>query len=261
MQQECSDILTELESWYARDVGRYLQQQALATTRDMLDMSFGYHILQLGLRGAQPLCDASPIRHRFYSAERPAEGVDLLAHPDDLPLESDSVDTVILHHTLEFARRPHDVLREVQRVLTPQGQVLVVGFNPYSLLGAYARSRGLLRDPLWRNHYPVGEKRLADWLCLLGCEVREIRYLCSLPPAGSGRLRNWLARADSWAAGHNLPTGGVYLLHATKQVVGLTGQRRARRERRLIGLVPRPAARPSPVPQRYKVIDKGDVAA
>jgi len=264
MQAECSDILAELESWYARDGGNYLLEQANDAAREMLATSFGYHILQLGVTGSTPLFEASPISHRLYCAERPCDGVSLVAHVDELPLESDSVDTVILHHCLEFARHPHQVLREAQRVLTPQGQLLIMAYNPYSLFGAYVRLKGLLRDKLWRHHNPVSEQRLSDWLRLLGCEVRATRYLYSVPPAGSGRMRDWLTRADAWAAGHNLPSGGVYLLHATKQVVGLNGQRRIRRGRRLIGLVPKPAAAPNavgPVPKSYQRFRNGDVAA
>lgn len=266
MQAECSDILSELERWYGRERGRHLLDITRAATRELLATSFGYHILQMGVAGERPLCAESPINHRLYCAERPGEGVNIVAHPDELPLDSDSIDVVIVHHCLEFARNPHQVLREAQRVLTPQGRLLVVGFNPYSLLGVYGRSRALLRDPLWQHHYPVSERRLTDWLSLLGCEVREIRRLYSLPPLGSGRLRDWTVRADAWAGRHNLPVGGVYLLHATKQVAGLSSGRRQwlQRRGRLIGLVTKPAPAPTPagpIPQRINLLDKGNVAA
>lgn len=264
MQSKCSDILAELESWYARDTVHYLLDMEHDAAHEMLATSFGYHILQLGMAGARPLSQSSPISHRIYCAEREADGVDLVAPVDELPLESDSVDTVIVHHCLEFAQRPHQVLREAQRVLTPQGELLVIGYNPYSLYGGYTRLRGLFRHPLWQHHRPVGENRLKDWLHLLGCEVMETRYLYNVPPAGSGRLRRWLTQADTWAARHNLPGGGVYMVHATKQVVGLTGQRRLRKGRRLIGLVPNPAPAPNavgPVSKGYNRLKKGDVAA
>ena len=266
MQTECIDILTELESWYARENGQYLSQAAFETAQELLDRSFGYHILQLGVGSNRPLCEASPINHRIYSAQRPGQGVDLVACPDELPLDSDSVDTVIIHHSLEFARNPHQVLREVQRVLTPQGQLLVVGFNPYSLLGVATRVRGLLRHPLWSHHRPVSESRLTDWLHLLGCEVLQTRRLYGVPPAGLGRLRTWLARCDAWVTGHNLAVGGLYILHASKQVAGISQSRRTllSRRGRLVGLVAKPAPAPSPnslSPQRYKPFKKGDVAA
>ncbi len=266
MRVDCIDILSELESWYTRDNGQYLLEATRAAMQDQLDTSFGYHILQLGVSGGRPLCQGSPINHRLYCAGHLAEGVGLVAEPDELPLDSDSVDAIIAHHCLEFAANPHQVLREIQRVLTPQGQLLVVGFNPYSLLGCKTRLRGVLRDPLWSRHQPVSEHRLTDWLHLLGCEVLDTLRLYSLPPVGSGRLRQLIVRGDAWTARHNLPIGGLYILHATKQVAGLHRPRRAlvSRRGRLIGLVPKPAPTPaprSPSAQRNNPPENGNVAA
>jgi len=260
------EILTELEHWYTRANGQYLLEATRMAMQDLLDTSFGYHILQLGVCGGRPLCEGSPINHRLYCAPRPGEGVGVVAEPEELPLESDSIDAVIAHHCLEFAGNPHQVLREIQRVLTPQGQLLVVGFNPFSLLGCKTRLRGVLRDPLWSRHRPVSEHRLTDWLHLLGCEVLESRRLYGLPPVGGGRLRNVVAAGDRWTAQHNLPFGGLYILHATKQVAALHRPRRLLRARRprLIGLVPKPA--PTPAPRAAALaqlapMEKGNVAA
>jgi SAM-dependent methyltransferase len=247
-QAECIDILAELEAWYARDAGQYLLDATRSTVQNLLDTSFGYHILQLGVSGIRPLCQGSPINHRLYCANRAGPGVSLVAEPDELPLESDSVDAIIAHHCLEFASNPHQVLREIQRVLTPQGQLLVIGFNPFSLLGCKTHLRSVARDPLWSRHQPVSERRLTDWLHLLGCEVLDTFRLYGLPPVGSGRLRQFIARGDAWTARHNLHIGGLYILHATKHVAGLHRPRRPllARRGRLIGLVPKPAPTPAP---------------
>lgn len=272
MKADCIDILTELESWYARENGQYLLESTRKAVQESLDTSFGYHILQLGVTGGRPLCHSSPINHRIYVADRPGEGVDLVADADELPLDSDSIDTVIAHHCLEFAPNPHQVLREIQRVLTPQGQLLVVGFNPYSLLGINTYLRGLSRQSLWHQHRPVSENRLTDWLHLLGCEVQDTVRLYGMPPVGSGKLRQWLVRSDAWCQRNNLPVGGLYILHAIKQVSAVHRPRNLLRSRgeRLIGLVAKPAAAPSPtpttpaqlsVPVRGKAFGQGDVAA
>lgn len=259
MQLDCNDVLTELESWYALDNGPYLLQATRAAVQDPLDTSFGYHLLQLGVRGSEPLYQRSPINHRLFCAQRPGEGVGIIADPSELPLDSDSVDAVIAHHCLEFAENPHQVLREIQRVLRPQGQLLVVGFNPYSLLGCKTRLSGLMHNSLWSRHRPVSEHRLTDWLHLLGCEVLDTVWLYTLPPVGRGRLRQMVARCDQWTTQHSLPLGGVYILHATKQVAGRHPPRRPllARRRSLIGLVPKPAPVPTPVPRNGDVIKKG----
>jgi ubiquinone/menaquinone biosynthesis C-methylase UbiE len=78
-----------------------------------------------------------------------------------LPLDSDSVDAIIAHHCLEFAASPHQVLREIQRVLTPRatagGRLQPVW--PVSK----TRLRGVPR-PFVSRHHPVREHRLTDWL-------------------------------------------------------------------------------------------------
>ena len=266
MRSDCIDFFAELESWYARDIGQYLLQATSSAIQDLLDTSFGYHILQLGVHGGRPLSQGSPINHRLYCARQSGEGVGLVAEPHELPLESDSVDAIIVHHCLEFADNPHQVLREIQRVLTPQGQLVIVGFNPYSLLGCKTRISALLRDPLWSRHRPVSEHRLTDWLHLLGCEVLDTFRLYGLPPIGSGRLRQLMTRGDAWTARHNLPLGGLYILHATKNVAGLHLPRRPllTRRGRLIGLVPKPAATPVPrisCPRQRDLVSRGNVAA
>ncbi len=247
---ECIDILTELESWYARDNGQYLLACTRKSVEETLDTAFGYHLLQTGRTRGHALFAASPINHRIYAAERAGEQVSLLALADELPLESDSIDMVIAHHTLDFADNPHQVLREIQRVLTPQGQLLIVGFNPHSLRGLGARLRGLRRKSLWHRHKGVSESRLTDWLHLLGCEVQDATRLGAVPIAGRGAIRRWLMRLDDWSNRHNLPGGGLYILHAIKHVSAVHRPRRQwqlRRER-LIGLVPKPAAAPAPTP-------------
>lgn len=252
---KCNDILTGLESWYARENGQYLLEATRRALADLLDTSFGYHILQVGSSRGHALFEGSPINHRIYAGERVGTGINLLAQAAELPLESDSIDTVIAHHSLEFTENPHQVLREIQRVLTAQGQLFVVGFNPHSLLGVNTRLRGLNRNSLWHAHQPVSEQRLTDWLHLLGCEVQGTSRLYAIPPAGRGRIRRALVSADQWARRHNLPGGGLYVVHAIKQVSALNRPRRSLRLRseRLIGLVPKPAAAPSPTPKTQPI--------
>ena len=257
MSAECSDILNELESWYARDSGQYLIESTRGAVAELLDTLFGYHVLQLGMTRGHPLFGASPINHRIYAAERSGEGIGLLARGDELPLESDSIDLVIAHHCLEFAENPHQVLREIQRVLTPQGHLLVIGFNPYSLHGIGAWIRGLRRQSLWHSHHAVSESRLTDWMRLLGCEVQSRTRLYTVPPMGKGRVRRWLTRCDRRGNDYNLPLGGLYIVHAIKQVSALHRPQRLRpRRERLIGLT---AA--APAPRTGAAAREGDTSA
>ena len=262
-EDDSIDILTQLESWYEGENGRYLIRATREALQESLTMTFGYHILQIGVTRNQPLFEDSPINHRIYAAERPGGRVTLVCAGDELPLESDSVDAVILHHCLEFAENPHRLLREVQRVLTPQGHLLVVGFNPWSVQGINSRLRGFSTGSHWYWQHFVSENRLTDWLHLLGLEVESRTRLHHLPLFGRGRLRRMLQRGNVWCDRRNLPTGSVYLMHAIKQVSGIHRPQRPLQlaSRRLIGLaVPKPAATPAPTPAT-PVHRQGDSAA
>jgi SAM-dependent methyltransferase len=263
---DSSDILGELETWYGRRGGQQLLAATRAAVQECLAMTFGYHVLQISALRGEPLYDSSPIHHRIYAAAAPGADVSLVCEGDELPFDSDSVDVAILHHGLEFTDQPHQVLREVQRVLTPHGHLVIVGFNPWSLLGINSRMRGFSGRSVWRHQRFLSEARLNDWLHLLGCAVESRRRIQTLPVFGGRRLGDWLTRGNAWCDGHNLPIGAVYITHAIKQVVGRNQPKRrlyAETRRRLIGLaVPQPSPVPSASPIAPTRRDgKGDDAA
>lgn len=98
---------------------------------------FGYYMLQIGSIGGElPSLVPGRLHSRIMVApERPALSSScwIQGAPDRLPVASDSVDVVLLLHTLDFYPDPHQTLREVERVLIPEGRLIVVGFNPWSL--------------------------------------------------------------------------------------------------------------------------------
>jgi SAM-dependent methyltransferase len=159
----------------------------------------------------------------------------LRCHFDALPFAAASLDLVILPHALELARDPHLALREVERVLVPEGRVIIVGFNPASLWGT-RQKLGRLRRRLSRTSGElflphagefVGYRRLRDWLRLLSFEVEAGRFGCYIPPLRSAR---WLARF-AWmerVGQHWWPVfGALYYIVAVKRVRGM----------RLVGLI------------------------
>jgi SAM-dependent methyltransferase len=251
MSEQFNEIFDELESWYGQEHGKYALQQTRERLQAHLDTAFGYHILQVGPLRNSRLTTDSRINHQIYAGPRSGPGVGLLCESHELPLDSDSVDVIVAHHCIEFSDNPHQVLRELQRVLTPQGQLLLVGFNPLSIRGLYTGARGLLRRSPWHNHHRVGERRLNDWLRLVGCVPTSRSFVYSIPQVGGGKLRNMLEKCDSWCSAHNLPIGGLYVVHAIKQVSAHNRPRLGlrRRSEQLIGLaVPKagPAASPAP---------------
>jgi SAM-dependent methyltransferase len=166
---------------------------------------------------------------------------------DALPFPNASLDLVVLPHALEQAQDPHAVLREVERVLVPEGRVVIVGFNPTSLWGLRQRcgrvrqGLGIQRDKglfLPRHGEFIGYWRLRDWLRLLNFEIEAGRFGCYRPPLSSDR---WLSRfqwMEHWGDRWWPVLGAVYFLAAVKRVRGM----------RLVGLAKAQRAAPKAAP-------------
>ena len=139
------------------------------------------------------------------------------------PFATHSLDLVVLPHVLEFAAEPHQVLREVSRVLIPEGQVIITGFNPASLWGVrqvFGRITG--RHFLPQNGEFISLSRLKDWLKLLSMESNRGHFGCYLPPCSSPRS---FSRYDFMEKAGNRwwpYFGGVYIVQAIKRVRGMT---------------------------------------
>lgn len=210
---------------------------------------FGFHALQLGWPALQAL-RANRMPHRWLlDAREPADPtlrpppglllrnaaaplgeplpVSVLADFDALPFPSQSLDLVVLPHTLEIASDPHGTLREVERVLMPEGRVVVVGYNPASLLGLRHRAEPLLQrlghsEPRMPPRGElIGWRRLRDWLRLLGFEIEQGRFGCYRPPLASARWLERHAWMDDTGARWWPVLGSAYVLQAVKRVRGM----------------------------------------
>jgi SAM-dependent methyltransferase len=237
-----------LAQWLATPPGQYLLAWEQAQMDRVVADIFGFHALQVGLPELDAL-RANRMPHRWVALDRagPARTATLLAHGDALPFAERSLDLVVLPHTLELARDPHLTLAEVERVLMPEGRLVILGFNAASLWGVrqrWGRVRQKLggKGPLFlpRPGEFIGYWRLRDWLRLLSFEVEGGRFGAYRPALGSERWLErfaWMDRVgDRWWP----VLGGVYMVQAVKRVRGM----------RLVGLAKRdrvkaPAAGPA----------------
>ena len=206
-----------LQEWLATPLGQYLLQKERAYLDDVTPDIFGYHALQLGMPEVDLLRE-SRIAHRVRVAA--AEHPDVYAKCHELPLATQSIDLVLLPHVLEFAAEPHAVLREVDRVMMPEGRLVIVGFNPWSLWGLRS-ALGFSRNEFPWNGRFVSLLRVKDWLALLGFDVNAGRLVAYAPPFDSARLRRRFGFMEPagdrwWAVG-----GAVYMLQAIKRVRGM----------------------------------------
>jgi SAM-dependent methyltransferase len=166
--------------------------------------------------------------HRWLASETPHPKAQLITHFGALPFPSNSLDLVVLPHTLELTEFPHATLREVERVLVPEGRVVICGFNPMSLWGfRQQRAHVYRRFGLDRMFLPeagefIGYLRIRDWLRLLGLEIESGEFGCYRPAL---RHANWLSRfawMDAVGARWWPILGAVYCVVAVKRVHSVT---------------------------------------
>ncbi|QTR49978.1 class I SAM-dependent methyltransferase [Candidatus Thiothrix anitrata] len=207
--------------WYATPVGvATLMQLQTHLTRMTTDV-FGYYALETGvLAGQHRFLQDSRITNRFALGGLAGEQVNAMAHPDYLPITPSNVDLVVASHSLDCSQQPHQVLREIERVLVPEGHCILVGFNPLSLRGI-----GQWRYAGRQQHLPCrmySSRRVHDWLGVLGFEVLETVTAGFWPAFGGDRVfqhTRWLERlGDRFQPG----VGSVYLIHAQKKVSNRT---------------------------------------
>lgn len=209
-----------MRRWYELPLGQRLLASEQRCLEDILPNLFGYHLLQVGAM-AGGILSASRVLHRAVMAvgeEPDSAQAALRGDPGRLPISGDSIDALVLYHTLDFASDPHQVLREAERVLVAEGSLVIVGFNPWSLWGLW---HGLMRrrggGVPWCGRF-VGLPRLRDWLSLLGFEVLSSGQLFQRPPLQRPALLERLAFME----GSRLLPGGVYVLVARKKVITMT---------------------------------------
>jgi SAM-dependent methyltransferase len=262
MTLQSNEVSKLLESWYATEAGQAIIASVDECLQPILELTFGYHAVQLGPVPGTSLMTGSRIRNKFTASASAAGSPAVICADDQLPFETDSVDLLIAWHSLEFSDSPHASLREMHRTLAPHGHLLLIGFNPISLQGSLRWLRSRLRRPLWRGHQPVSAPRLTDWLRLVGCEVEQVHHLCPLPVVGGESMRRAFRRGNGWLNRRPLPFGNLFVAHAIKQVPGFHQPvLPARRRPRLIGLsVPKPAATPKALPLSADTRRGNDVA-
>lgn len=226
--------IIEMSRWLSSPMGSYvLQWEQFCVGQAVMD-AFGYHALQLGLPELDALRE-NRMPHRWLALrdqEAVCEAIETAACRlkcdfDALPFPSQSLDLVVLPHALELSSDPHLTLAEVERVLVPEGRVMILGFNPHSLWGWSGRWQQMIKassadlpsTPPMQG--ALAYRRVRDWLRLLSFEVEDARFGCWRPAVASAqwldRLRWWDRVGERWWP----VLGGVYFITAVKRVRGM----------------------------------------
>ncbi|WP_255435189.1 class I SAM-dependent methyltransferase [Rhodoferax sp. BLA1] len=244
-----------MHDWLASPPGQYLLAWERAQMAQAVGNVFGFHALQLGLPELNAL-EANRMPHRWLATQTPTETSILPQEPSAsprvalvtdfsaLPFSANSLDLVVMPHALELSVDPHGVLREVARVLVPEGRVVICGLNPLSMWGFcqrrpnWFRWMGAQRLLLPSSGECIGYLRLRDWLSLLNLEIEDGRFGCYRPACSSQawlQRFNWMDKAGErwWPI-----LGSVYCLVAVKRVRGMTLINPARKAVRRLAVAP-----------------------
>lgn len=207
--------------------GKELLAQEQLVLERLLGECFGYYLLQVGCIGQslEPL-SMSRIKSQIILLSHESDLLEstrgcVVGDPLHIPLAADSVDAVLLTHTLDFTQDPHQLLREVERILIPEGHLIIAGFNPFSLWGLWRLFRWRSKGVPWCGHF-ISPWRLHDWLSLLGFDVKEEQALMFRPPLQHAGLMQRLDFMERIGSRYWPPFSGAYVILAVKRVSRLT---------------------------------------
>jgi len=208
------------QDWLQTPLGSALLQHEVRVVEEALDGVFGEQCLQLGLWGENRTFMRFTRTQRCSLVAETSFGEPCaVGDLHRLPIDSDSIDAVLLPHTLDYSDRPHAVLREVDRVLRRDGRVIVLGFKPGGLWGLRRLIPGAAMPP-GADHL-ISDRRLKDWLQLLNMRIdANSRYFFRWPLPGNkaGGSSKWERRGKAWWP----ELGACYMLSAQKRVSALT---------------------------------------
>lgn len=210
---------TSQQLWFSSTLGQYLLAREQAIYDAVVGDIFGFNALQLGLFQLDAL-KSSRVPHLLRVGNR--EG-NTLCESDYLPFAESCIDLICLPHVLEFSRNPHQTLREAERILVPEGHLIITGFNPIS---AWGLKQTLTKEEKDAENYPWSGhfftlSRIKDWLALLGLEFVSGSMHCYQPPINDEK---WLKRfefTDKLGEKWWPMMGGLYFIVAKKRVVNM----------------------------------------
>ena len=204
------------QDWFNSPLGRYVISLEYNYINPVVMDTFGFYAIQMGNFGIDFL-DHSRIQNKFSANSNLA---DLLTSNEALPFDESSLDLLIAPHILEKMSKPYELLKEIHRVLMPEGRLIITGFNPMSLWGI-KRLLSFDIDYPWNTKF-IPLSKIREWLPIVGLEMVEGKMGCYIPPI---QQASWLKKikalekfGDRWWP----MLGGFYFLVIQKRVHGMT---------------------------------------
>ena len=211
-------VLSSIDNWSDLPHGTELLAQTQSQISAHLPRCFGYHLLKLGNLSCVIDTSDSTIPHQINCAPSGDE-VGLYADIKELPLQKSAIDLCILTHELDFSSDPHQLLREIERVLTLDGVLMISGYNPVSCFGL----RSLLKPKDAQTARLFFPNRVVDWLHLLGFEIQQKQHFGFLSNYSPKKRKKHLSSFIESIGQRYLPQFcSVYFIVAKKQSIPMT---------------------------------------
>lgn len=217
-------LSSKMSTWFESPLGQAVQQVEFDIANHILPTRFGYHLLYCGQGDPDKLLEQSPISHKLVAADAPHSQSWLpfvFGETSSLPLANESVDLVVLQHSLDFEESPHKVLREAARVLIPGGTLVVIGFNPKSFWWGWRLLHHQTKEAPWAARF-ISPSRLSEWLSLLELEVEGCETGYYLPPWHGLAKMDRFHRFKRVAKRFFTKRGAVYVMVSKKTVSCIT---------------------------------------
>jgi hypothetical protein len=222
--------------WSKTTFGDILLRAEQIEINNILPLFFGNYLIKIGGPRYSTFLQTSPIRQKIFLSTYPqqcANNTNTKFHNyattniiqcdyTALPLFCESVDVALVHHALEFAKNPRAILEEVAQVLTPQGHVILIGFNPKSLFGLQHFFIKNKNTSIFKQARFINTKRITEWLNQLNFTVTKHITCYFRPYSQNINLLQTLQPLEKMGKLCNNKFGASYILVAEKKIIGLT---------------------------------------
>lgn len=210
----------DLKEFYDTTQGRVVQRiirqhirQLWPDVKGQRVVGLGYAVpyLRLFLGEAERVIALMPMQQGAVFWPEGERGLVSMCDEPDLPIESNSVDRLLVIHTLNSVESMHAVLQEAWRILAGQGRLVMIVPNRS---GIWAR----MDNTPFGHGTPYSSGQLRQFLKEYMFMPERTERALFFPPASS---RLMLATAGAWEkVGHGLfdAFGGVNIVEATKQL-------------------------------------------
>ncbi len=223
-KNKTATLREKLSNWFASPLGKRVFAAEEEMLEDILPNMFGYHILQYGYSAESNYLESSRIADKtilFLDESEINKGLKAVhTKAEELPVAADSIDVIVLPHILEYSKDAHKLLREMDRVLIGDGQVVILGINPFSIWGLWHLFLCWWGQMPWSGRL-VPMHKLKDWLSLLDYEVKKAKSFYFLPPISNEKLLNKLVPLEKLGPYCWPFMGGLYVVVAQKRTVPL----------------------------------------